>query len=263
MPRCFIIMPISTPDAWLDKYGGDRDHFKHVLDHLIAPAVSKASLEPVPPIAKGADVIHGEIIRNIETADIVLCDMSTLNPNVFFELGVRTSVNKAVSLIKDDVTTHIPFDASIINHHTYLGSLAPWTLEKEIAELSEHLRASEANSAGANTLWKYFSLSMRAEPVKEKGGVEGKLEYLTLQIDALRKKLDSSMPVLSRGPSPHELMFQELARIAKSYGAIVESASIAQKAVAIKFKKGTLSDKARGAIENHAESAGYELTCSE
>jgi len=45
-------------------------------------------------------LIHAEIIRNIENADLVLCDMSCLNPNVFFEFGIRTSLNKPVSVVK-------------------------------------------------------------------------------------------------------------------------------------------------------------------
>ncbi|MFZ3167017.1 MAG: hypothetical protein WA130_05335 [Candidatus Methanoperedens sp.] len=83
LTKCFIIMPISTPESWVQKYLGDKDHFNHVLDHLLIPAIKKAGFEPVLPKTKGSELIHGEIIRNIESADFVLCDMSVLNPNVF------------------------------------------------------------------------------------------------------------------------------------------------------------------------------------
>src|ERR1035441_11085965 len=89
MPECFIIMPISTPLDWVSKYSADADHFKHVLSHLFIPALEKAGYTPIPPIAKGAELIHAGIIRNIEKADLVLCDMSTLNPNVFFRSEER------------------------------------------------------------------------------------------------------------------------------------------------------------------------------
>ncbi|MCX5998275.1 MAG: hypothetical protein NTU41_01430, partial [Chloroflexi bacterium] len=90
---CFIIMPVSTPDSLVDKYSGDTDHFRHVLGHLFVPAIKAADLTPILPIAQGSDVIHAEIIKSLETAEFVLCDMSSLNPNVFFELGMRTAVN--------------------------------------------------------------------------------------------------------------------------------------------------------------------------
>lgn len=84
-------MPITTPPELLAIYANDRDHFPHVLKHLFAPAIEKAQYEVIPPAAKGSDLIHAEIIKHLETADLVLCDMSTLNPNVFFELGIRTA----------------------------------------------------------------------------------------------------------------------------------------------------------------------------
>jgi len=96
-------MPISTPENLVQKYLGDEDHFIHVLDHLLIPAIKKADFDPIPPKTKGAELIHGEIIKNIESADFVLCDISLLNPNVFFELGIRTSLNKPVCIIKDDL----------------------------------------------------------------------------------------------------------------------------------------------------------------
>ena len=45
----------------------DDLHFSHVLEHLMAPAVEKAGYEPIKPTAVGADLIHAEIIRQLET----------------------------------------------------------------------------------------------------------------------------------------------------------------------------------------------------
>ena len=89
--KCFIIMPVTTPADVAERYN-DKNHFGHVLDCLFVPAVEKAELEPVEPIASGSDLIHARIIKNLENTDVVLCDVSILNPNVFFELGDRKSV---------------------------------------------------------------------------------------------------------------------------------------------------------------------------
>mgnify|MGYP001587107178 CR=1 FL=1 len=53
MGDCFIIMPISTPASHIDFYGGDHDHFKHVLDHLFVPAIENIGLNIGRPIAEG------------------------------------------------------------------------------------------------------------------------------------------------------------------------------------------------------------------
>ncbi|TAK61813.1 MAG: hypothetical protein EPO24_05530, partial [Bacteroidetes bacterium] len=73
--KCFIIMPITTPSEKLAEYNNDVEHFIHVMEHLFIPAIEKAELEPMLPIASGTDVIQAEIIKKLETADLVLCDM--------------------------------------------------------------------------------------------------------------------------------------------------------------------------------------------
>ena len=104
-------------------YSNDADHFRHVLDHLFIPALEKIKMNPIRPIAEGSDLIHAEIIKNLEKADLVLCDASCLNPNVFYELGIRTALDKPVAIVRDDMTPKIPFDTTIINHHTYESAL--------------------------------------------------------------------------------------------------------------------------------------------
>ncbi|MCK5581584.1 MAG: hypothetical protein KAJ18_09980 [Candidatus Omnitrophica bacterium] len=186
MAKCFIIMPVTTPEAVAERYS-DKHHFKHVLDCLFLPAVKKAKLEPVKPIASGSDMIHARIIKHLENADAVLCDMSILNPNVFFELGVRTALNKPVCLVRDDCTPTIPFDLTMLNCHQYSGALNSWELEAQIDKLCEHVKASVKNSDGKNTLWEVFGMKTTGEPYKPKEGIEGKIDLLTMQINALAK----------------------------------------------------------------------------
>lgn len=193
MRTCFIIMPITTPENLLHSYSNDKDHFKHLLDHLFLPAIKAAGLDPIPPIAKGAELIHGEIIKNLELSDLVLCDMSILNPNVFFELGIRTALNKTVCLVRDDKTKTIPFDIGVINHHIYDSTLAPWTIALEVQKLSAHIEASLASMPNANVLWFYFSMSLRAAPTEAKGSIEDKVAYLNVQFEGLRRRLETFM----------------------------------------------------------------------
>jgi nucleoside 2-deoxyribosyltransferase len=190
MASCFIIMPLTTPEALVPAYGQDSDHFIHVLKHLFVPAVTRAEFTPILPIAQGADVIHAEIVKNLETADLVLCDISSLNPNVFFELGCRTALNKPVCYVMDDLTRGIPFDTGIINHHTYGHTLAPWTLDSEIEHLADHVRISAKRSAGKNMLWQYFGLRSVAHAAKSGDVDQDRLDYLVLQVEAIRKALD-------------------------------------------------------------------------
>jgi len=187
MEKCFIIMPISTPEELVEKYFGDEHHFKHVLDVLFTPAIKEAGFEPIPPSVKGAEVIQAEIIKNLENADLVLCDISTLNPNVFFELGCRTAINKPVCYVKDDKTPKIPFDNAPINHIGYNSSLKAWELQSEIDALAKHIRTTFDISKGKNPLWKYFGATSTANSL-ERGSSEEMLGYILQEVSAIKQK---------------------------------------------------------------------------
>lgn len=186
--ECFIIMPITTPADYIPVYN-DSEHFLHVMKCLLEPAIEKAGFIPIPPVTQGSEIIQGEIISNIENSDLVLCDMSILNPNVFFELGIRTALNKPVCLVKDNVTEKIPFDTSIINYCTYSPDLSSWITKAEIEKLSEHIIKSFSKSNNCNSLWKYFSLKSIATPPEKLNGDTEKIEYLMMQVDAIRRQL--------------------------------------------------------------------------
>lgn len=226
MPDCFIVMPITTYEP--EKYSNDQDHFKHVLDFLFIPAIEKAGFNAIPPSAEGGDIIHGEIIKNIQHADLVLCDMSSLNANVFFELGIRTAVNKSVCLVKDDATPKVPFDISIINHHTYISALNPWTLEKQIEALSNHIIKSAQKSDGKNSMWNYFSLSSDAKALSDSNRKAREIER-DHQKFANKNHSTSNIEFnqineINRLIKNPEKLFDNLVEIASSNGVTVTSA---------------------------------------
>lgn len=182
---CFIIMPISTPSNIVDQYHDGKDHFEHILNYLFIPAVEKAGFRAIPPNAKGSDLIHAEIIHKLEKCDLVMCDMSGLNPNVFFELGIRTSLNKPFCMVRDNITQQIPFDATIINWHQYNSNVALWNIEEEIERLASHISDSYTSSNNVNSLWKYFGVEINAKPYSGVPGNEDKLDVILYKLDRL------------------------------------------------------------------------------
>lgn len=193
---CFIIMPITTPEGYVQTYRDGLDHFTHVLDCLLAPAAVKAGYAVVRPTAKGADLIHAEIIRNLETADLVLCDMSCLNPNVLFEFGIRTALNRPVCVVKDEHTKRVPFDTGILNHHEYISALEPWNLERQVDVLAAHVAESATRSGGTNALWKYFGFRVEARPAEAPTGDAAKMDYLMMRLESIQRALEEDR----RGP---------------------------------------------------------------
>ncbi|WP_417383232.1 hypothetical protein [Gimesia sp.] len=194
-PTCFIIMPISTPGAYHERYKQDKDHFKHVLDCLLIPAVEEAGFEAIPPIAEGAEHIHAKIISTLTDCDLVLCDMSILNANVFFELGVRTALDKPVALIADSETAGsppgVPFDVSNINFHTYNPSLTAWETKDEIPALVNHIEKCVKSSDSRNTLWKYYGVTQKGMLNPEDATVSNKLDLILTENTNLRSDISA------------------------------------------------------------------------
>ena len=188
--KCFIIMPITTPETFQPKYSDGIHHFTHVLECLFIPAIQEAGMELIPPIAKGSDLIPAEIIKNLETSDLVLCDMSTLNPNVFFEYGIRTALNKPVCAVKDEFTEKVPFDTSIINYKEYQSTLKSWEIKTEIEILSKHIKESFKRSKNENTLWKYFGMKTEGKPSDFDDSLDSKIEYQTLVLENLERTIN-------------------------------------------------------------------------
>jgi hypothetical protein len=272
-PKCFIIMPITTPESALSTYGGDTEHFKHVLECLFLPAVKQAGFDAIPPNARGSDIIHGEIVKGLETADLVLCDTSCLNPNVFFELGVRTAVNKPVCLVKDKTTSTAPFDTAIIQHHPYSGELSPWKLAREVDDLCQHLKDTVTNSAGQNSLWKYFGLKTRAELTEPKDAVQGRLALLSDQVQSLAAQLDHitfapdyrTSSNFEKAPKDrsHEALYNDLIELASEVGAVVKGMSTAGRSATLLVRPGTLQPDSAGLLSLAASTRGYDLTIIE
>jgi hypothetical protein len=180
---CFVVMPITTPDSYATDLR-DPDHFTHVLELLFTPALEQAGYEVIPPKMLGAAFIHAEIIRNLERADLVLADLSSHNANVFFELGVRTSLDRPVVLVKDKQTV-IPFDLGPINVLDYDESIAAWILGEEINRLAEHVKNVPADGDSGNAMWKYFGLTKRGGPAQE-GSLDAKVDLLLEEVARLR-----------------------------------------------------------------------------
>lgn len=176
-PTCFIAMPVTTHPKQAESYG-DPDHWKHVMDVLFIPAIEAAGYAAVTPIAEGGDMIHARIIAQLERAEMVLCDLTSLNANVMFEFGIRTALDRPTAVVAEkDGDFRLPFDTNVINTHFYASDLKPWDLPREIEALTSYITSTKEASDGGNRFWHYFGLTLRAkEPVVTESPEEAALD---------------------------------------------------------------------------------------
>lgn len=100
MNRCFVIQPF------------DGGKFDKRFDDVFAPAIKAADLEPYRVDRDpGVTIPIEDIQSGIESSRACLADITTDNPNVWFELGYAIASQREVVLIcSDERTTRFPFD---------------------------------------------------------------------------------------------------------------------------------------------------------
>ena len=118
----------------------------------------------------------------------MLCDISILNPNVFFEFGIRTALDKPVALVRDNMTTSIPFDTNMLHCHKY-GSLEVHTHEKEKQALTKHVQEAYKKSKDHNALWKYFGVAQPGTFKPEEAELGEKIDMIMGNMFLIERQL--------------------------------------------------------------------------
>lgn len=159
MPTCLIIMPITTPTETYPQY--NENHFQRVLNMLFVHAIRGINYDPISPIVEDNHItIH--IIGQLQTTDLVLCDLSTLNPNVMFELGIRFRTGKPYAVVVDSQLKKkdIPFDIKDIPLHTY--NLENPDMLAEIKRLEEYLQNIIKNRDSSKLIYNFARSMVRS-----------------------------------------------------------------------------------------------------
>lgn len=102
--KCFVIMPVSkTKSCTADEWTG-------IFAQMIKPAVTGSrfgfTCERSEP--RTGNLIR-DILNELNSADVVIADLTDMNPNVFYELGVRHTLRNRTILIAQD-EKYVPSD---------------------------------------------------------------------------------------------------------------------------------------------------------
>lgn len=176
--ECFVIMPIGGSDSQC--YG----HFREVYDYLIKPAVNDAGYSPIrADDVCGTNSIHLDIIQRLISAPIAVCDLSTCNPNVLFELGVRQSFDKPVVLIQQKGTPSI-FDISSLRYIQYDPSLIYMDVVSVKKQLTDAIKQT-IQQPDSNSIVKLMSVN------KAKIDVMGSKDAIQTMASSINSRLEN------------------------------------------------------------------------
>src|SRR5580704_4550158 len=138
-PLCFVIGPIGKDGSL------ERKHSDLLLNALIKQVLQQDEFNyTVKRADEDADpgMIGDRVVSDIINAEIVVADLTDLNPNAFYELGIRHSKEKPTIHVAK-AGTALPFDN--VSHRTIFVDLTDWhSIEQARIRLAESARAVAA-----------------------------------------------------------------------------------------------------------------------
>jgi hypothetical protein len=129
---CFVMMPFA---------GAIGSYYHHIYE----PAIRKAGLRPIRADADifGTGKIMDQIWSGINAAKVLVAELTTRNPNVFYELGLAHALRKPVVLISSN-GEDVPFDLKHIRV-IYYDVSDPFWGEKLIEKVAENIVSAIKN----------------------------------------------------------------------------------------------------------------------
>jgi len=114
MYSAFVVMGYGKK---MDYALGQKVDLDYVYDFLIQPAIKKfgSAIKSVRgDELSGSDIIDEKMYELLLSADIVIADIATLNPNAIYELGIRHAARPYSTIILGMSNDSFPFD---LNHN--------------------------------------------------------------------------------------------------------------------------------------------------
>lgn len=139
-PLCFILMPFGKKK---DQIGSEID-FDKIYNDFIKPSIEAANLEPIrADEEKVGGIIHKPMYERLILCEYAVTDLSILNANVFYELGIRHAIRpySTISIFEDK--SFLPFDISFLRSLPYNRELKDLdrlkkSLTQKLLDAKEH-----------------------------------------------------------------------------------------------------------------------------
>jgi len=129
---CFVVMPFAAP---LGNY----------YEKVYKPAIEKAGLKAVRADTEifGAGKIMEQVWSGINAAKVLVAELTTRNPNVFYELGLAHALKKPVVLVSSN-EGDVPFDLKHIRV-IYYDVNDPFWGSKLLEKVAENILSAIQN----------------------------------------------------------------------------------------------------------------------
>lgn len=141
--NCFVIIGYGKKPSYIDNKVRMLD-LDETYSVLIKPVFDEMGINCYRAIDKNINgSIDEQMLKEIKNADMALADISTLNANVMWELGVRHALKPhyTVMICEKEQMSKIPFDINsfVIHQYTHSEEGIPY---REVDRFRKHLKES-------------------------------------------------------------------------------------------------------------------------
>jgi hypothetical protein len=178
-PHCGIIMPLS------DTVDYPSGHWAQVQRLIIRAAEKAGFTSSMVSENLAEDMIQASIVRNVYHNEVVVCDVSSLNPNVMLELGLRMATLLPLVLVFDGEKDY-PFDIRSILHVRYPKGLNIFRMEAFVEELAEKIhKVNEAQKTKEYQPFLSHFKEVKIEPAQLNSTTQSVNEVLQSVVDGM------------------------------------------------------------------------------
>jgi hypothetical protein len=182
---CFIITPLG------DEFSPTRQKAEGVIEKVIEPTLSDEYELILPHKIALTGNITKQIIAAITSADLVIANLTELNPNVMYELGIRMAFGKATIIIAEK-DTPLPFD--IAQERTIFYADALYGSDDFIEELQAKVRAIDTNVENQGPVYESIGQAVRLKKIEQQerekpDGDISSFRYLIEKLEHIEQKL--------------------------------------------------------------------------
>ena len=175
--------------------GTDRTYnFDKVYRVIIQRAISNVKMQPLrADETEGSRIVHADMFKDLRDRPVVLVDLSLLNPNVMYELGIRhvMSSTGTVLMANEETVKKLPFDIALSRtiSYKYDGEHLDWDeVERVVPQLQAAIEEARRGTPDSPV---YAFLEQALSPSalkKEDPLVDDNSKNPVLELDDYQKK---------------------------------------------------------------------------
>lgn len=207
---CFVVTPIGDDNTSI------RRHINGIIDEAIIPAIGEEFQVKVAHREYEIGSINNRVIQSIYNSDLVIANLTGLNPNVMFEIAIRYSFGKPAIVIAEK-GTKLPFDIVDENTIFYINDPAGAAeLKENIKNFVEKIDLTKCEYGPVFSAIRNASRVNAIENGISGEGTQEAFTYLLEKIDDLEERLYSFDKFNnSKKKDFHQLTFNEMLLAAK------------------------------------------------